>query len=259
MPLLRSVKIQQRKEKVVLSAASKAMLRQTEDNRMATVLLIDDDAELTHLVGDYLTREGFSVATSSDGTKALGRIIETRADIVVLDIMMPGPDGLEVLRRIRAETAVPVLMLTARGDEADRITGLDLGADDYLAKPCSPRELVSRIRAILRRAQSGESTSHLVQSGPLKLDSVRRVAVWRGEPLRLTGAEFNILEVLAAQAARPVSRADLSLHGLGRPLASFDRAIDVHLSAIRQKLGQHEDGRSPILNLRGIGYQFVAE
>mgnify|MGYP000873632318 FL=1 len=224
---------------------------------MATVLLIDDDAELTRLVGDYLTREGFTVATAPDGSKALGRIIETRADIVVLDIMMPGPDGLEVLRRIRAETAVPVLMLTARGDEEDRVTGLDLGADDYLAKPCSPRELASRLRAILRRAPSEGATP--AQTGPLHLDTVRRTAIWRGELLRLTGAEFNILEVLAAQAGRPVSRADLSLQGLGRPLAPFDRAIDVHLSTIRQKLGAYDDGRSPILNLRGIGYQFVEE
>ena len=139
---------------------------------MATVLLIDDDAELTRLVGDYLTREGFTVATAPDGSKALGRIIETRADIVVLDIMMPGPDGLEVLRRIRAETAVPVLMLTARGDEEDRITGLDLGADDYLAKPCSPRELASRLRAILRRAPSEGATP--AQTGPLHLDTVLR-------------------------------------------------------------------------------------
>ena len=224
---------------------------------MATVLLIDDDAELTRLVADYLAREGFTVATAPDGSKALGRIIETRADIVVLDIMMPGPDGLEVLRRIRAETAVPVLMLTARGDEDDRIAGLDLGADDYLAKPCSPRELVSRIRAILRRAPSEGPAAR--QTGPLQLDTIRRTALWRGEPLRLTGAEFNILEVLAAQAGRPVSRADLSLQGLGRPLAPFDRAIDVHLSTIRQKLGAYDDGRSPILSLRGIGYQFVAE
>lgn len=226
---------------------------------MATVLLIDDDAELTRLVADYLAREGFTVATAQDGTKALGRIIETRADIVVLDIMMPGPDGLDVLRRIRAETAVPVLMLTARGDEDDRIRGLDLGADDYLAKPCSPRELVSRIRAILRRAPSDSPRPLPGQTGALHLDTIRRTALWRGEPLRLTGAEFNILEVLAAEAGRPVSRADLSLQGLGRPLAPFDRAIDVHLSAIRQKLGSYDDGRSPILNLRGIGYQFVEE
>jgi len=228
-------------------------------NDMATVLLIDDDAELTRLVGDYLARDGFTVATAADGTKALGRIIETRADIVVLDIMMPGPDGLEVLRRIRAETAVPVLMLTARGDEDDRIKGLDLGADDYLAKPCSPRELASRLRAILRRAQGDGSPQASARGGLLQLDTVRRAALWRGQPLRLTGAEFNILEVLAGQAGRPVSRADLSLQGLGRPLAPFDRAIDVHLSSIRQKLGAYDDGRSPILNLRGIGYQFVEE
>ena len=226
---------------------------------MPTVLLIDDDEELTRLVGDYLEREGFEVATASDGTRALGRIIETRADIVVLDIMMPGPDGLDVLRRIRAETTVPVLMLTARGDEDDRIKGLDFGADDYLAKPCSPRELASRLRAILRRAQPGEIRLASAQTGFLLLDTIRRVATWRGEPLRLTGAEFNILEVMASQAGRPVTRADLSLQGLGRPLAPFDRAVDVHVSAIRQKLGSYDDGRSPILNLRGIGYQFVAE
>lgn len=226
---------------------------------MATVLLIDDDEELTRLVGAYLMREGFEVATAQDGTKALGKIIETRADIVVLDIMLPGPDGLEILRRIRTETSVPVLMLTARGDEDDRIAGLDLGADDYLAKPCSPRELVSRIRAILRRAHPEEIRLASAQTGSLLLDTIRRVAVWHGDPLRLTGAEFNILEVLAGQAGRPVSRADLSLRGLGRPLAPFDRAIDVHVSAIRQKLGAYDDGRSPILNLRGIGYQFVEE
>lgn len=226
---------------------------------MATVLLIDDDEELTRLVGAYLMREGFEVATASDGAKALGRIIETRADIVVLDIMLPGPDGLEVLRRIRMETTVPVLMLTARGEEDDRIRGLDLGADDYLAKPCSPRELVSRLRAILRRAQPEGPGLALAQTGPLMLDAIRRVALWQGEPLRLTAAEFNILEVLAAHVGRPVSRADLSLQGLGRPLAPFDRAIDVHVSAIRQKLGSFADGRSPILNLRGIGYQFIEE
>jgi DNA-binding response OmpR family regulator len=212
------------------------MQRADKGVTMATVLLIDDDAELTRLVGDYLLQEGFEVATAPDGTKALGRIIETRA-----------------------ETNVPVLMLTARGDEGDRIAGLDLGADDYLAKPCSPRELVSRLRAILRRTQPEGPRLATAQTGLLMIDTIRRIALWRGEPLRLTGAEFNILEVLAGQAGRPVSRADLSLLGLGRPLAPFDRAIDVHLSSIRQKLGPYGDGRSPILNLRGIGYQFVEE
>ncbi len=226
---------------------------------MPTVLLIDDDKELSRLLADYLAGDGFKVASAPDGSRALGHIIEARADIVVLDIMMPGPDGLEVLRRIRAETAVPVLMLTARGDEDDRITGLDLGADDYLAKPCSPRELASRIRAILRRSGTAGPESAMARTGSLQLDTTRRTAFWRKEPLRLTGAEFNILEVLVGQAGRPVTRAELSAQGLGRPLARFDRAIDVHVSAIRQKLGQYDDGRSPILNLRGVGYQFVEE
>ncbi|WP_116134209.1 response regulator transcription factor [Tropicimonas sp. IMCC34043] len=230
---------------------------------MTTVLFIDDDAELTGLLGEYLEQEGFKVAIAGDGERALGRIVDARADIVVLDIMMPKVDGLQVLRRIRAESSVPVLMLTARGDEADRIVGLDLGADDYLAKPCSPAELIARIRAILRRTlpvegQDSES-SNVQQEGPLSIDRERRLATWAGKPIALTGVEFNILDVLIAQTGRPVSRADLSQQGLGRPLAAYDRAVDVHVSSIRQKIGNFADGRSPIQSLRGVGYVFVKE
>jgi DNA-binding response OmpR family regulator len=167
------------------------------------------------------------------------------------------------LRRIRAESAVPVLMLTARGDEADRIIGLDLGADDYLAKPCSPAELAARLRAILRRAQPGEGAASeatgVQREGPLCLDRARRLASWAGKPIALTGVEFNILEVLVAQVGRPVSRGDLSLQGLGRPLAAYDRAVDVHVSSIRQKIGSFDGGRAPIQSLRGVGYIFVKE
>jgi DNA-binding response OmpR family regulator len=225
---------------------------------MTAVLLIDDDAELAGLLGDYLEAEGLSVSVAHDGERVLGKIVDARAEIVVLDIMMPRVDGLEVLRQIRAESAIPVLMLTARGDEQDRIRGLDLGADDYMAKPCSPGELAARIRAILRRT-GAQRDAALLDSGPLTMDSVRRVALWRGEPLALTGMEFNILEVLAERSGRPVSRADLSQLGLGRPLAPYDRAIDVHVSAIRRKLGTLPGGRSPIQNLRGVGYQLVRE
>ena len=230
---------------------------------MTTILLIDDDTELTSLLGEYLEQEGFRVRIANDGERALGRIVDSRADIVVLDIMMPKVDGLQVLRRIRAESTVPVLMLTARGDEADRIKGLDLGADDYLAKPCSPAELAARVRAILRRALPVEATAgdslSVQREGPLSIDRQRRVVTWAASPIALTGVEFNILDVLVTQAGRPVSRADLSQQGLGRPLAAYDRAVDVHVSSIRQKIGCFEDGRSPIQSLRGVGYVFVKE
>ncbi|MCB1329129.1 MAG: response regulator [Maritimibacter sp.] len=225
---------------------------------MPSVLMIDDDVELTTLLAEYLEQEGFTVAVEHDGERALGAVVDARAEIVVLDIMMPRVNGLEVLRRIRRETTIPVLMLTARGDEIDRIAGLDLGADDYLPKPCSPGELAARIRAILRRT-GGAASDKLVTKGALVIDTDRRLATWHGATLKLTAVEFNILSVLADHTGSPVSRAELSRLGLGRPLTPYDRAIDVHVSAIRQKLGTFADGRSPIQNQRGIGYQFVIE
>jgi DNA-binding response OmpR family regulator len=225
---------------------------------MKTVLLIEDDTELTGLLGEYLEQEGFRVAIAADGERAFRRIVDARADIVVLDIMMPKVDGLQVLRRIRSESAVPVLMLTARGDEADRIAGLDLGADDYLAKPCSPAELTARIRAILRRTQPvDDQVSEGVdvqREGSLAIDRARRVVTWADKPVVLTGVEFNILDFLIAHVGKPVSRSDFSLQGLGSPIASYDRAVDVHVSAIRHKIGTFADGRSPIQTMRGFGY-----
>lgn len=230
---------------------------------MTRILLIDDDTALTALLAEYLEQEGFHVTIAANGERALGRIVDSRADIVVLDIMMPQVDGLQVLRHIRSESAVPVLMLTARGDEQDRITGLDLGADDYLAKPCSPAELAARVRAILRRSRPPEGaetrTADVQSEGPLTIDRQRRIATWADRPITLTGVEFNILDVLMSQIGRPVSRADLSQQGLGRPIAAYDRAVDVHVSAIRQKIGSFDDGRSPIQSLRGIGYLLVRE
>lgn len=226
---------------------------------MASVLLIDDDTELAQLLSEYLEQEGFTVSVTHDGSNALGAIVEARAEIVVLDIMMPKVNGIEVLRRIRSESMIPVLMLTARGDEIDRITGLELGADDYLTKPCSPGELAARIRAILRRAGTKPTSNEALSTGELTIDYQRRIASWQGEVLKLTGIEFNILDVLATQTGKPVSRSELSQRGLGRPLTPYDRSIDVHLSSIRQKLGTFEDGRSPIMNVRGVGFQFVLE
>jgi len=225
---------------------------------MTSVLLIDDDIELAYLLKEYLEEEGFNVSHRPDGSHALQAIEECQADLLVLDIMMPGLNGIEVLRRVRRESNIPVLMLTARGDEVDRITGLDLGADDYLAKPCSPGELAARLRAIMRRAgQAHAQPSAAIVIGMLSLDPARRTVLWGDKILNMTGAEFNLLNVLVNQAGKTVSREMLCEQGLGRPLTRYDRAIDVHLSSIRQKLGELPDGRNPILNIRGVGYQYV--
>jgi len=226
---------------------------------MISVLLIDDDTALAELLAEFLGQEGFGVTHLADGRRCLEAIAETRAEIVVLDIMMPGISGIEVLRRIRRESSIPVLMLTARGDEVDRISGLDLGADDYLAKPCSPGELAARLRAILRRL-GGRMTADAapLTVGSLIVDRQTRSAHWRGVPLPLTGAEFDLLETLVLNAGRVVSRQELSEQGLGRPLAPYDRAIDVHLSAVRQKLAAISGDAAPIMTVRGKGYQLVA-
>jgi DNA-binding response OmpR family regulator len=225
---------------------------------MISVLLIDEDTALAELLAEYLAQEGFVVTHLVDGRRALGAIIECRAEVVVLDIMMPGISGIEVLRRIRRESNVPVLMLTARGDEVDRIAGLDLGADDYLAKPCSPGELAARLRAILRRSRGARGTAGVpIAVGLLDLDTATRTAHWNGSPLNLTGAEFGLLETLALNAGRVVSRQELTEEGLGRPLAPYDRSIDVHVSSIRQKIAAITPEHAAILSVRGQGYQLV--
>ena len=228
---------------------------------MPKVLLVDDDVELSDLLGEYLQREGFDTDAVHDGASGVARALDGGVDIVVLDVMMPGLDGVEALRRIRLASRVPVLMLTARGDDVDRIVGLELGADDYVPKPCTPRELAARLRAILRRARPAEAgaADEPLAAGPLSLWPGRRLARWRGETLSLTSTEFSLLEVLARQAGRVVGKAELSEQALGRPLARFDRSIDVHVSSLRQKLGQRGDGRSWIETVRGRGYQFLLD
>ena len=226
------------------------------------VLLVDDDLELTDMLSQYLRREGFEVETANDGQAGVREATTGRYAIVVLDVMMPRLSGMEALRRIRASTQVPVLMLTARGDNVDRIVGLDMGADDYVPKPCTPGELVARIRAILRRiaprdTQQEARGAPLVECGPLVLTPGTRTATWRDQPLELTGTEFNLLEVLARHAGQLVSKEDISLQAFGRPLARFDRRIDVHISSIRQKLGARPDGRPWIQSVRGQGYQLL--
>ena len=225
----------------------------------ARILLVDDDVELAAMLSDYLVRDGFEVRAVPDGESGVTEALSGHFALVVLDVMMPGIGGIEALRQIRAASTVPVLMLTARGDDLDRIVGLELGADDYVPKPCLPRELAARLRAILRRSQqpAEPAAQAPLVVGPLKLDPAQRRVEWDGVTVELTSTEFNLLEVLARNAGRPVSKADLSEQALGRPLARFDRNIDVHLSSIRHKLGLLPDGRSCIQTVYRQGYQLL--
>lgn len=232
---------------------------------MTQVLIADDDVDLTALLSQYLMREGFAVHAVHDGEAAVAEATRQPYAIVILDIMMPKLSGIEALRRIRQVSQVPILMLTARGDNVDRIVGLNMGADDYVPKPCTPGELVARIRAILRRTQGadaaggGAAQSRMVQAGPLVLWPSKRRATWQGEPLELTGTEFTLLEVLARHAGQLISKQDISLQAFGKPLERFDRRIDVHISSIRQKLGARSDGQSWIQSVRGLGYQLLED
>lgn len=228
---------------------------------MPHVLLIDDDMELCALHQDVLQAEGFEVSLAYDGESGIETLRTAGPDIVVLDVMMPGMGGVETLRHIRRSSDVPVLMLTARGDDIDRIVGLELGADDYVTKPCTPRELVARLRAILRRVGDPvrPNPDQPFQSGALKVEPAARRATWRGQVLDLTSTELNLLEQLVRQAGKVVSKEELSERALGRKLTRYDRSIDVHLSHLRAKLGELDDGRSPIQTVRGLGYQLVAE
>lgn len=224
------------------------------------ILLIDDDVELAGMVRDYLVAEGFDVAMAHDGESGVREALSGRHAIAVLDVMMPGINGIEVLRRIRSESAIPVVMLTARGDDTDRIVGLELGADDYVPKPCTPRELTARIRAILKRVGgTGNGQARIIRAGAISVWPENRKAEWNGQAVELTSTEFSLLEVLVRHAGQVVSKEDLSMQGLGRPLMRFDRSIDVHVSSMRQKFGALPDGRSCIQTVIRKGYMLVKE
>ena len=224
------------------------------------VLLIDDDLELVEMLRDYLERDGFTVASAHDGAAGVAAALSSAHDLVVLDVMMPGMSGVQALAQIRAVSAVPVVMLTARGDASDRIVGLERGADDYVPKPCTPRELAARIRAILKRAGAVPgSRSQAIVVSTLTVWPAQRRAERAGKALDLTSTEFNLVEMLARNAGRPVSKAELSQEALGRPFSRFDRSIDVHMSRLRQKLGKLADGRSCVQTVIHIGYQLIVE
>jgi len=224
----------------------------------ATVLIIDDDKELCALLSDFLQLEGFQSSAVHDGAEAVEHCRDHQYDAIVLDVMLPGLQGLDVLRKLREFSRTPILMLTARGEDTDRIVGLEMGADDYLPKPCNPRELAARLRAILRRFQgSGEGGAGTeLCVGQTRINASDRSATFAGADLQLTSAEFNVLQSLLSQAGKVVDKETLSQQALGRPLAAYDRSIDVHVSKIRKKLAEH-GGDKLIVSVRGIGYQFT--
>lgn len=223
------------------------------------VLIIDDDAELTDMLGEYLGAEGFAVSAVHDGLEALRVAGQGQYGLAVLDIMLPGLGGLEVLRQLRQTSMMPVLMLTARGSDLDRIVGLELGADDYMPKPFNPRELVARMRAILRRFETREPPRPVPTGfAGLEVDAARFVARLAGVPLGLTGTEFRILETLTGETPQIHSRDALTQAVLGRRLLHQDRSIDTHISNIRRKLSAAAPGMVDIKAIRGQGYVLVA-
>ena len=232
---------------------------------MDQILIIDDDVALCELVTEYLEPHGFQIRSVHRGDTGADAALSGSFSIVVLDVMLPGLNGFEVLRRIRASSKVPVLMLTARGDDVDRIVGLEIGADDYLPKPFNPRELVARIQAILRRTQAATAPeqrppgqSGTVSAGDVELDLGTRVGRRNGEVVELTAVEFDLLEKLLRTAGRIITREELSKEVLGRSTSPFDRSIDMHISNLRKKLGHQQGEVERIKTVRGVGYIYTA-
>ena len=220
------------------------------------ILVVDDDVELCSLVSEYLRPEGFQVEAVHEGKAGLARALSGDHLLAVLDVMLPGMNGFDVLRKIRDSSRIPVLLLTARGEDVDRIVGLEIGADDYLPKPFNPREMVARIRAILRRtrAKGDAPVPDVIRVGDVELDPATRTVQHRGKPVELTSVEFSLLQVLLREAGRVVTREALVDEVLGRKFSPFDRSIDMHVSKVRKKLGDSEDH---IKTIRGAGYIFA--
>lgn len=227
------------------------------------ILLIDDDQELSQLVIDYLTLDGFVLELASDGVTGLAKAQTGQYQLILLDVMLPGMDGLSLLRQLRQSSYCPVLMLTARGDDIDRIVGLELGADDYLAKPFNPRELSARVKAILRRVEliqqsQSEQQQSLLELNHVQLNRQNRQVHCRGQLLTLTATEFQLLEYLMRHAGQVITKENLSKAVLGRTLQQYDRSLDVHISNIRKKLAGC-DPQEKIQTLRGSGYLFLEQ
>ncbi len=231
---------------------------------MNRILIVDDDLDLCELLEKYLLREGFETETVHSGDLGIERALSGEHSLVVLDVMLPGVNGFEVLSEIRKKSRLPVLMLTARGDDVDRIVGLEMGADDYLPKPFNPRELMARIRAILRRSKMDAdpggklSAPERLVAGDVELDKGTRAVMRAGEQLALTTVEFDLLEALLRAAGHIVTREELVKAILGRNFSPFDRSIDTHVSNLRKKLGHHVDGVERIKTIRGVGYIYAS-
>jgi len=221
-----------------------------------TILIIDDEKDLIELVRYNLEKDGYDSISATDGGSGLEIAQRHKVDLIVLDLMMPGMDGLEVCRRLRSDARTartPIIMLTAKATEADRIVGLEFGADDYITKPFSPRELVARVKAILRRTTTQAEPQQVLRHGELAIDVARHEVTFAGKPVTLTATEFRILQFLASRPGRVLSRDDIIDAALGRDANVFDRTIDVHITAIRRKLGK---GSERIETIRGFGYKF---
>ncbi len=224
---------------------------------MSRILIVDDDRALCSLLAEYLQREGFEVDLAHDGSAALAHLHDAakRPDLLILDVMMPGRDGLDTLRELRLQYRLPVIMLSARGEPVDRIVGLELGADDYLSKPCLPRELLARVRAQLRR--NTPVNAGVLQVGVLRLLPGERRAFADGNEMSLTGAEYMLLQALAQRAGELVEKTVLTRFALGRELERFDRSVDVHVSRLRHKLAEASPNAPHIDSVRGAGYVLV--
>lgn len=226
---------------------------------MSKVLIIDDDEELCELVSEYLGVEGFETAVVNDGASGLDAARSGKYDLAILDVMLPKMNGFEVLKNLRTDSKLPVLMLTARGDDMERIVGLETGADDYLPKPFNPRELVARLRAIMRRVNGDESEkgSDKIVVDDIEVSESSRSAKLHGEEVVLTSVEFDLLKHLLMEAGKVIKKEDLSVRVLDRELSPFDRSLDMHISNLRKKLGSREDGSDRIKTVRSVGYIYT--
>jgi len=230
---------------------------------MAKILIVDDDEELCELVSEYLSVEGFTVASVNDGEAGLEAALSGSNDLVILDVMMPKLNGFDLLRELRKSSSIPVVMLTARGEDMERIVGLEIGADDYLPKPFNPRELVARIRAVLRRteqaAEADDEAGERFHVGELEMATAARSVRMQGRELTLTAVEYDLLAELVRNAGTVVKKEDLSRRVLERDLSPFDRSLDMHISNIRKKIGKFRSGKNRIKTIRSVGYIYTVD
>jgi len=239
--------------------ASPLAIRPIYDHTMARILVVDDEPKIRTIVTSYLRQEGFDVSEASDGPSAVAKAERLEPDVIILDVMLPGFDGIEALRQIRTRSDVYVIMLTARGEETDKLIGLSVGADDYVTKPFSARELVARVKAVLRRSRAGSDTSSdTLTIGDLSLDHAKRTVTVAGAPVELTALEFDLLAALMGAPDRVYSRGQLIEKVWGWDFFGDERIVDVHIRKIRQKLGDDPTDPRYIATVRGVGYRFMA-